>query len=126
MKTINAQTLLRSSPLMVGLVWLSACSGPDKVANENPQQNTAQIAADAAQMSADQMHNEMSREGMGRQAKDGQTMGMDGDHMGMGKMKSGAGMSDDNMAPMGGNDASNMQAMPQNQTDAPMPMKDDM
>lgn len=99
---------------------LSACGGADNSAEQNDAPaNAAAIAADAARMSSDDMHNEMSREGMAGQMKDDHMMMNEHHQMGMDKMgKMGSG----NM-PADGGPMSNMQSMPK---DKPMPMKDDM
>lgn len=124
MTKFNTPTTIASISLLSALLGLSACGSPNTVANETAQQNAAEIAADAARMSASEMHNEMSQEGRNDRTKDDQTMGRDQDHMGMGNMKSGSGMSG-GMSGMGGNAAANMQSMPQDKNDAPMPMKDE-
>jgi hypothetical protein len=116
----------------LALAGLSACGSSDSSVDQNQAEvNAAAIATDAARMSADEMHNEMSQDDM-RGQMDDQMMNehhqMERNQMGGGNMAPGGGMKDDmgGMGGMGGNSMSNSQSMPKDKGDQPMPMKDDM
>ena len=103
-------------------ISLTACGSSTDTAATNDSVNTATIATDAARMSADEMHNEMSREGMAGQGMGGMNGQMMQDHHAM-EMNRMGGMNMEQMGSMKGGNMSNSQPMPQgNQS---MPMRDD-
>lgn len=77
--------------------------------------NTAAIATDAAQMSANQMHNQMDDQPR-QDGMMGHEMMNKADGMGMGNMPDRPGMNQGNMPATGGNSMSN-QAMPMEKDD---------
>ncbi len=100
-----------SAGVFAALLALSGC-GSGTVGNQSSanEVNAAAIATDAAQMSANQMHNQMDAQP--RQEGTAGDGNMNESHgMGMGNMKGGPAMQQGNMPATGGNSMSN-QAMP--------------
>lgn len=99
-----------SGGAFAALLVLTGCGG-NTAGNQaaGNEVNAAAIATDAAQMSANQMHNQMDAQ----PRQDGAMGGMrnESHEMGMGNMKADPSMKQGNMPAMGGNTMSN-QAMP--------------
>jgi hypothetical protein len=117
-ETMNALKILKTGAVAVAATLaVTACGSSNDAARNDSSVNAAAIAADAARMSADEMHNEMVSGGMG--GMNGQMMQ---DHHAM-EMNGMGGMNMDQMGSMKGGNMSNSQPMPQgNQS---MPMRDD-
>jgi hypothetical protein len=115
---MNALKILKTGAVAVAATLaVTACGSSNDAARNDSSVNAAAIAADAARMSADEMHNEMASGGMG--GMNGQMMQ---DHHAM-EMNGMGGMNMDQMGSMKGGNMSNSQPMPQgNQS---MPMRDD-